>query len=253
MNLGKNNSKPKVDLTVILTAYNRPETLIKQLQALDNQSVDIPTYWLWYNQGTEKKKIPIHPKLKVIDLDFNLKYHGRFALALLSRTEYVAVMDDDILPQPRFFESCFNSMKQKEGMYGANGVFLKENAYTPNEKFGWLGTHNNKIQQVDIICHLWFFKADWAKYMWFENPPSWDNGEDIHFSYMLQKYGKKPCLIPPHPNNDLSVWGSDHKFGMDYGNDKNATHISFDKHYEIRNKMCQDYIKAGWQLTRNQK
>jgi hypothetical protein len=33
-------------------------------------------------------------------------------------------------------------------------------------------------------------------------------GEDMHFSYMLQKYAGIPTIVPPHPKSDKSLWGS---------------------------------------------
>ncbi|MGA0327796.1 MAG: hypothetical protein ACO3OK_12425, partial [Limisphaerales bacterium] len=41
-------------------------------------------------------------------------------------------------------------------------------------------------------------RRDTLKYLWQEYPISWDNGEDIHFSYTAQKYGNIKTYVPPH-------------------------------------------------------
>ena len=46
-------------------------------------------------------------------------------------------------------------------------------------------------------------------------------GEDIHFSYMLQKYTDLKTYVPPHPSNDTSMWSS-LKASL-YGSDQHAT------------------------------
>lgn len=42
------------------------------------------------------------------------KYYGRFALGLLATTPYVAILDDDCLPGPRYFELCLRTINTRE-------------------------------------------------------------------------------------------------------------------------------------------
>lgn len=254
----------KKGILTILNVYKRPETLRMQIEALDAQTVPSDEYWIWYN-ASDKPKIDIplnHPKVKLIDSSSNLKFHGRFAMALLSRYEYVSIMDDDMLPQKKWYENCMNSMKRKEGVYTSYGVILGGTNYTHNKKIGWgqeypdrsarCGYDPQKIQRCDLAGQNWFFKADWAKYMWYENPYSWDNGEDIHFAYMCQKYGNVNFYVAPHPTTDLELWGTTRQFSMKWGTDSNATYLTFSDHKKIRNEMCEKYIKDGWKLTLKQ-
>ena len=50
-----------------------------------------------------------------------------------------------------------------------------------------------------------------------------DNGEDIMFSYLLQKYGNIKTFVPPHPENNKELWCTDYKFAFESGNDDNAS------------------------------
>ena len=95
--------------------------------------------------------------------------------------------------------------------------------YHPFEHYGW-GNPNEETIQVDIVGHAWFFRREHLAIFWSEMPPqdaSKIAGEDIHFSYMLQKFGLG-TYVPPHPQDDLSLWGSLPEYGKKIGTDENA-------------------------------
>jgi glycosyltransferase involved in cell wall biosynthesis len=233
-------------ITVILTAYNRPETLKAQIASIENQTIKPKEIWIWYNKG-DKEQIKIENKnIKVIYASHNFKFHGRFSLALLAQTEYIAIFDDDCLPQPKWFENCIDTIKKCNGILGTSGVTLLGTKYKPNKKYGWTSNHNESTVQVDLVGHNWFFKKEWLKYMWMEEPVSWENGEDIQFSALCQKYGNINTYVPPHPIKDKSLWGNNIEHATKWGNDKNATHLHEKNHYSLRDSICEAYIKKGW-------
>ena len=81
---------------------------------------------------------------------------------------------------------------------------------------------NSKTEKVDIVGHCWFFKREWLSTFWRELPPNdFSNiaGEDIHFSYTIQKYLGLETFVPPHPPNDFDLWGSNPKLANLLGND----------------------------------
>src|SRR5690606_34826083 len=108
----------------------------------------------------------------------NWKFHGRFTPLAMSHTEYIAMFDDDVIPGSKWFENCIASIKECDGILGSSGVNILTKNYVPNYKIGWNGRHNDKIERVDLVGHSWFFKSEWVKHMWQEEPISWDNGED---------------------------------------------------------------------------
>ena len=112
-------------------------------------------------------------------------------------------------------------MTDVNGLLGTTGIQLTKKMYGNHIKVGWNGTHgpNESIERVDLIGHAWFLK-EWLKYMWYEEPVSWDNGEDIHLSYSI----KNLVILNPmsfHIKEDFPVWGSTK--GSDYGSDDNAS------------------------------
>lgn len=231
------------NISVILNIYKRPENILKQIDRVLNMGVLEKNIHVWYNDNLNfeiKNK-----NIKTYKSNWNTKFWGRFMISLLIRTEYVSIFDDDVLPNNNWFNNCISSINIKEGLYGGSGVVLLKDSYNPNKKIGWNGLHSKKIEKVDLVGHAWFFKQKWSKYLWYENPYSWDNGEDIMFSYLLQKYGNINTYVPPHPEEDKSLWCTDYKFAFDNGNDDNAS-FKKNNHYNLRNDIVKHCIKNGW-------
>lgn len=235
------------DITVILNVYNRPYSLERQLEAIKNQTISVKddNIFIWYNKGTAKQATPKNPNHRIFVCNHNTKFHGRFAAALLARTEYIAMFDDDVIAGNKWFENCLKSIEECNGILGGSGVTIKSKGYWPNIKHGWNGQIKPDVTtRVDLVGHAWFFKKEWAKYMWYEEPVSWDNGEDIMFSYLCQKYGKINTFVPPHPVEDMSLWSNID--GGTMGSDANATYIHNPTHNSIRDNVCSECINRGW-------
>ncbi len=140
--------------------------------------------------------------------------------------------------------------QEYNGILGGSGVILLEKSYAPFEKVGWNGKHLNVPTRVDLVGHAWFFRQEWSKYLWMERPYTWDNGEDIMFSFLAQKYGGINTFVPPHPETNKDLWSSDYALGNQIGNDENASWKK-GSHYEVRNEICRFCIDNGWQTTKN--
>jgi glycosyltransferase involved in cell wall biosynthesis len=237
-------------ITVILNVYNRGYAIEKQIEAIKNQSIKIDdeNIWIWYNKGKNPQPLPNNSKHRTFVCNENTKFHGRFTAALLVKTKYVAMFDDDIIPGNRWFENCINSIEKCNGIIGGSGVSLYSKDYQPHVKHGWNGNIKpSEITRVDLVGHAWFMKREWMKYMWFEEPFSWDNGEDIMFSYLCQKYGKINTFVPPHPMNDMSLWSNTE--GGKLGSDENATWLHNKDHYQLRDFVCNKCIENGWKTV----
>lgn len=238
-------------VTVILSSYKRPHTLNEQLNAIKNQTVKPSDILLWHNESGIPFKCD-DPSVKTIVCNHNWKYHGRFTLAYLAKTEYIAVFDDDTIPGNRWFENCINTMKVSPGILGTAGVYLTGHTYNPWISVGWQpnAVKSVNIQEVDLVGHCWFFKREWIKYFWMEDPISLHNGEDIQFSYSAQKYGKINSYVPPHPVNDHSLWGSLPDTGMRYGADPGtASSLSSPSSFlDDRGVIVRECIARGWKI-----
>ena len=243
-------------ISIILNVYKRPYTLEKQIQAIKNQSVLIKpeNIHVWYNESDVEQYLPKDKMINTYKCNWNTKFFGRFTIPLLLQTEYIAMFDDDTIPQKDWFKNCLETIENPKtnGILGGSGVLLKKKSYLPCDKVGWNGIHSNKTERVDLVGHAWFFRQVWSKYLWYEKPYSWDNGEDIMFSYLAQKYGNVNTFVPPHPENNKDLWSSDFKTGVNIGNDENAS-FKLNNHYGLRDDVCKHAINNGWKTVNNVK
>lgn len=239
-------------ITTILNCYKRPEYLTRQIEAIRTQTITPHDIWIWYNKPDNGIQYDLfNLECKVVTANHNFKFHGRFAFGLLAQTKYVAFFDDDTIPGNQWFESCMNTInKGYDGILGTTGVVLKSNSYDPNYKVGWNGVQSNEVTEVDLVGHAWFMKRDYLKYLWYEEPISWENGEDMQLSYLAQKHGSIKTYVPPHPKNNIDIWGSLPTDGMKYGNDVNASWRN-QSHSTLRNEIAQKQIKRGWELVKD--
>jgi len=240
-------------ITVILNAYRRPYNLKMQIDAIRKQTTRPAQIWLWVNEhedniGFNFKELDLD---RVFHNDHNWKFYGRFAAALLADTEYVAIFDDDTIPGDRWFENCLETMKTNEGILGSAGVTLNDKFYVRHDRCGW-PTQNRETTRVDLVGHAWFFKREWLSHLWREKPTTWDNGEDIQFSYLAQKYGNIQTYCPPHPPEDKSLHGS--ILGNELGIDAKATStnsaVSHQQFFSERDVCVQTAIRGGWETVK---
>jgi len=216
------------NVTVILNGYRRPHVLNEQYKAVMAQTIQPAEVFFWKNNSPYPAVFPQN----VIDncVSFignnNLGVWARFSIALMAKTKYVCVFDDDTIPGPRWIENCIISNKKQRGLYGTIGVvFANEIGYDGKQhRIGW-DAPNTSIEKVDIVGHSWFFEKELLTAFWRELPdPKFTTaGEDIHFSYSIQKYLNLNTYVPPHPPDDKSLWGSDPILAIKYGGDANAT------------------------------
>lgn len=241
-------------ISIIFNVYKRPHLLERQIEAIKNQSVPTKSedIHVWYNKSEISQYYPNDKLINTYTCNWNTKFWGRFTIPLFLKTDYVALFDDDIIPQKNWLKNCLDTIENPNtcGILGGSGVIIKERSYIPFEKVGWNGAHLNTPKQVDLVGHAWFFKQEWAKYIWYEKPSTWNNGEDIMFSFLAQKYGNINTFVPPHPENDMTLWCTDVKSGVENGNDKNASWIK-GSHYEERDKICAYCLEHGWKTVNN--
>jgi len=244
------------DITVILNCYRRPYNLRMQIDALRSQTKPPKEIWLWVNRHPDNEGFSFDNLGldKVFNNDHNWKFYGRFAGALLADTEYVAIFDDDTIPGSKWFENCLDTMEENEGIMGSAGIILDDKYYVRHERSGW-ATQNPTTAEVDLVGHAWFFKRDWLQYLWREKPPTWDNGEDMHFSYSAQKYGGIKTYCPPHPPEDIELHGSimGNELGIDDKATSNNNETSHHQFFSERDFCVQEALRKGWKTVRGVK
>jgi len=237
------------DITVILNCYRRPYNLQMQVDSLRAQTIKPSQIWLWINYHEDNKDFdPTTLGVdRIIKNDFNWKFYGRFAGALLADTEYVAIYDDDTIPGSHWHENCLECMKHKEGIMGTAGYIQTGDRAMQYYRHGW-PSKNENIERVDYVGHAWFFKREWLSHLWREKPPTWDNGEDMHFSYTAQKYGGIQTYCPPHPKEKTEMHGSllGNELGVDSKATSNNQAVSHQQFFSERDMCVRTAIDGGW-------
>lgn len=218
------NSNGDSMITVILNAFKRQQYLQEQIDSVLSQTQPAERILIW-NNGEALDLCGYGNNVMIANNSHNLGVWSRFAYAINAETEFVCVLDDDTIPAPQFFENCLQQMKLEPALLGARGLrFLSNKRYHPFISFGW-DAPNEKAEVVDIVGHAWFFKREWLGVFWRELPPLGTSrlvGEDMHFSFMLQKYLGIRTMVPPHPRSNPSIWGSVPEIAIRLGTSKEA-------------------------------
>jgi hypothetical protein len=239
-------------VTVILNGYKRGHVLKSQYESIKSQTLRPKEIMLWQNKG-EDFDTDVTKKMTHVDSNKNFGVWARFAFALNAQTEYICIFDDDTIPGKRWLENCYNTIQKYDGLLGTIGVrFLSENSYQPIERVGWANP-NEGVEVVDIVGHSWFFKREWLSTFWRELPNLESStlvGEDMHFSYTLQKYLNKKTYVPPHPENNMDFWGSVPETAWEIGQDSSAISMNHNHLLEM-NKAYVNYINKGFKILKN--
>lgn len=243
-----------MDVTVVLNSYKRPHTLKLQIDKIKSQTYPVKEIMLWQNHAGPDCAVDsnVHNLTIHANCNKNLGVWARFTYALNAATTYVCVIDDDTIPGSKWIENCIRTMGTHEGLLGCRGVRMSGDDYRnyPGCKYESF-TRNEKIEQVDIMGHCWFFKKDWLRYYWLEAPNVLPphGGEDMHFSYVLQKHLKLNTYVPSQPLDDPEMWGSLNP--SEYGEDLVATSRTGTGHTQAKNYW--NYILSqGYKLTKDQ-
>jgi hypothetical protein len=244
----------RADVTVILNTYKRPHTLRQQYEAVVGQSCAPPRSSsgrtiLTTGRGSRSTcprstRTCLDRWVTVNSVNTNFGVWGRFAFALNARTTYVCVLDDDTIPGARWLENCLETMRTHRGLLGAVGIVHEGTAsFAEHRRVGWCAPNQN-VEEVDYVGHAWFFEREWLTAFWRElpsrelfayesEPHALCAGEDMHFSYTLQKYLGLGTYVPPHPVTDLSLWCSDPDLATAYGTDDAAVSNLRQPHWKL--------------------
>ena len=207
-------SSSSCELSVILTAYKR-DYFEEQIQSILNQTLSIPpsNIYLWQNeQHIDVTKYREKYGIKVVRSDENFSFYSRFVFAHLMKTEYVVILDDDIIPGKKWLENCLHLCKTKNCIVGANG--RSWNQYT--NKYDGFGDHQlYREMKVDFVGHSWLFKKKWLQYLWMIEPYTYDNGEDMHFCYCAKHFGNIDSYICGRRTLDECADLTNNRYGTD--------------------------------------
>jgi len=236
---------PKI--SVVLNVFKRSKYFKQQLESIKSQSITPFEILVWEN-GQERVPENLRNNLIIARSSYNLGVWARFAYALNCTGDYICILDDDTIPGSRWLENCYQTILETPALLGTRGlVFQNALSYSLNFEVG-VYAPNAATKRADIVGHSWFFKKEWLSAYWFEANNKFDSllaGEDIHFSYALQKNLDIPTLVPPHPENKLEFWGSSPKLAKEYGSGFESISTSKDSLKRFESAL-QHYRKLGF-------
>jgi glycosyltransferase involved in cell wall biosynthesis len=251
-----------MSVTVILNGYKRGYTLEEQFEAIKNQTYKNIQIILWANVIDNKiYKFPENIVNQCNSIISNTNYGtwGRFTAALNAKTKYIAIIDDDTIPGSMWIENCLNTIKTNDGVLTARGIIFDEmfessypspQSYKP---YGWCNP-NSETMRVDMGCQSWFFEKNLLRAFWAEMPEvnPMNYGEDTHISYVAQKYFGLYTYVPPHPEDNKEMWGSNPIKALKYGEDSAALSWSNDANMGM-NKYW-NYVRSnGYKILADEK
>ena len=235
------------EVSVVLNVFRRSKHFPEQLRAIQNQSVAPKEILVWEN-GEQEIPQDLREFVILTRASKNFGVWARFAHALNAGSEFVCVIDDDTIPGRDWLKNCLSTMEATPGLLGTRGlIFESSKNYSINQEYGVYGS-NDLTTQVDIVGHSWFFRREWLAAYWSEYADRFDSplaGEDIHFSFAIQKHLGLPTLVPPHRASHPEEWGSDPRRAREIGEEAVAISKGA-KAMEIFEKALQHYRKLGF-------
>lgn len=214
------------DISIIFNGYKRLKNLNEQWNCIIKQTIKPKNIFIWVNDANVDQSIHknIESHATIARCNKNLGVWSRFYFALNCSTEYICVIDDDTFPGDMWLENCITHINKQDGLYGSRGVIFRDKSnYRDHYDVGWTAP-NESVTQVDLVGHNWFFRKEHLTAYLREFPKNNYTiaGEDMHFSYTLQKFMNLGTYVPPHPVNNTRLWGSDYKKGWELGTDSAA-------------------------------
>ena len=232
-------------ITAIITTYRRPYTLLRLIEAVRGQSVPPRLLWAWANEPSPGFSVALSAARldRVVTCSENAYFHGRFALALLAPTEYVAIFDDDSIPGPDWFENCLATMARTPGILGTAGLELHGQGYANRTMHGWQRPSDETVE-VDLVGQAWFLRTEWVRHLFAAPAVTGTNGEDIELAARAWRLAGVRSYCPPHPKGDQRRWGSTR--GLELGLDQAAASVTRPNHLAERERIVRQEISAGW-------
>jgi hypothetical protein len=229
----------------VLSSWRRPQHLAGQIAVMRRQSVPPKEIWVWADTSQDNSAFN-HDGVgadRVFRNSGNSGVYGRFAVALLARTPFVAIFDDDTMPGSLYLESCLDTLHARNGIVAAAGVQFTSASYRPCVRYGW-AKRTPKVTEVDVGCNAWFLRREWLVHLWRESPFHWENGEDMQLSYCAQRYGGIRTFVPAQDDPECRGSLSD-----DLGRDGCGL-CDAEEHYAQRSRQLLEQLKKGWRTVR---
>jgi hypothetical protein len=228
------------DVTVVINVYKRVWNLQGQIQSLLNQTKKIDKYiFCVNNRDVAEQYYPIiadnipREDYLIVEHSQNLGVWSRFFLAYNAKTEFIFIIDDDIICWPWYIENCYECFKKKPWIYWSWGSIFNSLKVRQDRKI--ISESDNipsKITLCNMSGHSWFFPKSYLPYMFCSLPeyPCDKMWEELRISRMASMHNIK-TYIPPM-NNKHITWNLQPKLWLDKVANYNAEKDNYQLFYE---------------------
>lgn len=191
------------DVTVLLTVFKR-ETLKQQLAALENQTI-VPKEVVVYHdcdfQKIPKRKL-VKRGVQVVENSWNTKYIGRFAYLINAPTEWIAVVDDDLILGPDCLRSYLDQAETLGAIVGGMGRIGRTNPLRGTlDQPPDVGLRPHPTL-VDFVGQMWVFRKELLFDMFSVPPSTYATGEDMHLCFSAKLKSGVPSYVAAQPTED---------------------------------------------------
>ncbi|KAM0927654.1 hypothetical protein ACQ4PT_002733 [Festuca glaucescens] len=256
-------SRPRV--TVILNHFKR-RTLCAQLDTLRRQTLPFHRAWVLAfgspNEASLRRIVESYndSRISFVASGYDFKYYGRFQMALQAESDFVYILDDDMIPGTRMLEILCHvagTDKYRNSVLGSIGRILpfrgkdftfpsyrkfrskEAGLYLPDPAYDIIV---DRIVQVDFLSSSWFLATELVKTLFVETPFTFMTGEDLHLSHQLQKYMGAGSFVLPVDAGDKETWGdSEHRLAY-----VSETTVIFKDIVQVRDEQWWRALTSGY-------
>ncbi|WP_257957525.1 glycosyltransferase family 2 protein [Parapedobacter tibetensis] len=231
-------------VTVILTVWKRNH-LEEQIESMLSQTVTPNAIWVYQckNYVDVSATLAKFPFVEHLHSSVDLKYFGRFSLARYVKTNYVWILDDDVIPSSNWLIKSLQLCEKENAIISSAGRIIPKGDYFPERLenvnqffFGDVprqGSQNLcfKNTVVDFGCNGWLFKRQWLDYFWSASPFTLETAEDMHLSAMCKIKAGIRTIVPKQTSEETSG-----NLKIQYGLDEYASWLRggfFDERNEV--------------------
>lgn len=193
------------DVTVLLTVFKR-DTLDLQLEALKKQSVQPKEIVVYHDCDFQKipKRRLVREGYQVVENSFNTRYIGRFAYLINAPTTWLAVLDDDLIPGPKWLENYLGQAQKLDGIVGGMGRIgrtnpLRSELFQPEDA----GLRPSPVI-TDYAGQCWVFSKHLLFEMFSIPPVTYMTGEDMHLCFSAKiRSGTKTYVAAQRTEDEM--------------------------------------------------
>lgn len=193
--------QPTVD--VVLTRFRR-NTLKWQFRGIESQTLRPASVTVFQNTNYLKpmpRRYARRGHQSVLN-SANTFHFGRFAFALNLQSDYIAVLDDDIIPGKSCLASFVSQAQEFDAIIGANGRIADRNPqraklHQPPD----VGIRAEPVV-VDFVGHMWVFRREVLFEMFGVRPFTMLTGEDMHLCFSAKLRNATRAIVGAQVTRD---------------------------------------------------